>query len=242
MSDVRNVAEALETTQAIALALEGVSPKSPELNYSKMSGKFANKFDNMFKKQQKEAEKVAKKEVRKERFEASENVVLKALTCVAIVTSILFVSYFVFSLMYTKNVTKKIKAVENVEAKYTEQIKAKTSDVAYIDKNKDEYKKINEKVKEVTDDLEESKVSKYTTYNVATFLQNIIKIIPQNVKLDSITSDDNKNIVIKAESSSYSNLGYFVSALKISGTLTNIKIKNVNNNVPTIIEIGGELP
>ena len=60
--------------------------------------------------------------------------------------------------------------------------------------------------------------------------------------MQTITSDDNKNIVIKAKSDNYAELGYFISALKLSGTLNNIKILNVQNSTSSVIEIGGELP
>lgn len=73
-------------------------------------------------------------------------------------------------------------------------------------------------------------------------MQNIIRIIPKNVQLKTITSDDNKNIKITAQSDSYADLGYFVAELKLSSTLKNVKINKINNGETTVIEIGGELP
>ena len=45
-----------------------------------------------------------------------------------------------------------------------------------------------------------------------------------------------------ASSSSYADLGYFVSELKINGTLNDIKVNKVTNGTTTVVEIGGVLP
>lgn len=116
------------------------------------------------------------------------------------------------------------------------------SDNDYITANTKKYTEINDYVQNIADQIESNKIGKFTTYNVATFLNNIIKIIPKNVQLVNIKSDDNKNVVITAKSDSYADLGYFVAELKINGTLNNIKINNIQNGETTVVEIGGELP
>ena len=104
------------------------------------------------------------------------------------------------------------------------------------------YKEINDNVSDIVQQIENNQIGKFTTYNVASFMQNIIRIIPKNVQLKTITSDDNKNIKITAQSDSYADLGYFVAELKLSSTLKNVKINKINNGETTVIEIGGELP
>lgn len=239
-NDEKNIMEIVETVPAMALALEGVYPQQVALNYIKGNGNLLKKFDQLVGKSKGKGE--AKASHKKKNFVINENIYLSVAGCVAIVSCLCLIAYFTFSFLYMRNVNATLNHIQEAQIEVNEQITKINADISYINKNKNEYKKINDKVKEIVEEIEENKVSKYSTYNVASFLQNIIKVIPKNVRLVSISSDDNKNIVIKAESSSYANLGYFVSALKISGTLNNIQIKDVQNSTTTIIEIGGELP
>jgi len=163
-------------------------------------------------------------------------------TCIGIVAALSIVAYFSFSILYFGSIDTTLEELDNAIASITEEKNMVSSDISHITASTNEYKKVNEKVEEIVKDIEKNNISKYTTYNVASFLQSIIKIIPKNVQLKAITSDDNKNIVIKAQSNSYADLGYFISSLKLSGTLNNIKIKNVQNDTSSIVEIGGELP
>ena len=90
--------------------------------------------------------------------------------------------------------------------------------------------------------IKEGKIGKYTTYNVANFMQKIAKYIPTNVQLESIASNDNKTVTIVAKSTSYAELGYFVSQLKLKGILENVSTGDVQHGKYIIVTIGGELP
>ena len=75
------------------------------------------------------------------------------------------------------------------------------------------------------------------------YLQKLIKVIPKNVTLDTLKSDDNKNVVITMYSNKYADLGYFVAQLKLEGILNSVKVNKIENSANKItIEIGGELP
>ena len=245
-SNVRNLAEALEATSAMALALEAVSPKEPSLEYIKGGSKLKNKFDKLIskevKKENKQDNKKEKREKKERNSEAIGGKLIPYITCLGIIAALAIVAYFTFSILYFKSVNKTLNTLEVAINEVNEEKAKVSSDISYITTNTNEYKKINDKVQEVVQDIEKENVSKYTTYNVAAFLQNIIKIIPKNVQLQTITSDDNKNVVITAKSDSYADLGYFISVLKLSGTLNDIKILNVQNSTSSVVEIGGELP
>lgn len=74
-------------------------------------------------------------------------------------------------------------------------------------------------------------------------MQKLIKVIPKNVTLDTLKSDDNKNVVITMYSNKYADLGYFVAQLKLEGILNSVKVNKIENSADKItIEIGGELP
>lgn len=241
-SNVRNLAEALETTQAMALALEVVSPRENILDYVKTGSKIKQKFDKLISKENK-AQKVREKNKQQgSNLELHEEKLPVYIGCFAVILSLAIIGYITFSALYTYNVNKTLDEIAKEKKHIVEEKTKLSSDITYINNNTSEYSKINMKVQEVVEDIEKNNVSKYTTYNVAAFLQNILKVIPTNVKLQSISSDDNKNITIKATSNNYPALGYFISELKINGPLKNIQIKNIQNGTSTVVEIGGELP
>lgn len=119
---------------------------------------------------------------------------------------------------------------------------AKADEKVIVDST-NEYKTINDEVQSLKEKIESNQIGKFSTYNVASFMQKIIKIIPSNVKLKSISSDDNKKVVITSESSKYQDLGYFVASLRLQpDILTNVVVKNIENKEVITIEIGGDLP
>ena len=101
---------------------------------------------------------------------------------------------------------------------------------------------INDEVDDIKNKIESNQIGKFSTYNVASLLQNIIKIIPTNVRLVNISSNDNKYVTIKASSTEYEDLGYFFAQIKLENVLNNAKIVKVENGETTTVEIGGDLP
>lgn len=246
-SNVRNLAEALETTQAMAIALEAISPREPKLNYIKLSGKFKKQFNKFVSKETKEnngqkTEKIKEEKVKKSLPTFQEAAFMPYITCFGIVCALAIIAYVTFSVLYSSSVRKTLNSIEIAKNHIVEEKNKVTSDISHINTNYAKYKGINERVEETVKEIENSKVKKYSTYNVASFLQNMIKVTPKNIQILSIKSDDNKNIVMKARADSYPALGYFISELKLNGPLNNVKIISVENSTSTIVEIGGELP
>ena len=241
-SNVRNVAEMLETTQAMALAYESLDPINRTLDYIKTNNNIKGKFSDFFK--SKAANTNIKEPIKMPKIKLNINLekIFTGVMCATIVLGVTLVSYILFSTIYVANVNKMIKqADQNVKTIGTKTSEV-NSDMKYITTNIEEYKNINTQVQDVLEQVESNKIGKFSTYNFATFLQSIIKIIPKNVQLNTISSDDNKKIKIVAQSSSYSDLGYFVAQLKLQGTLNDVKINNIKNGDTTVIEIGGDLP
>ena len=162
--------------------------------------------------------------------------------CVGIVAVVVLVAYTSFTLIYTKSVNDNLKKIESAKTTIQKNTASVKADTSYISASTTKYQEINSKVSDVVEKIENNKIGKFSTYNVASFLQSIVKVIPRNVRLTSLTSDDNKNIVLTATSSSYADLGYFVAALKINSTLKDVKINKIENGDVTTVEIGGELP
>lgn len=251
-SNVRNTADMLETIEAMALAYDVLIPKAKESEYVKKNN-IKKGFFSVFEKKPKE-NKIVKKEQKSDLEKKSKDTmdvsisffdstrISSLLICACIVLAILFVSYVVFGSIYSSRVEKMKNDINNTIANIDSDITDANNDYGYISTNMTKYKNINDEVQEVIEQIESNKIGKFSTYNVATFLQNIIKIIPKNVQLVNISSDDNKNVKIVAKSNSYADLGYFVAELKINNTLNSLKVNSVKNSETTVVEIGGELP
>lgn len=244
--NLKNVAEKLETLPAISIAKEYLVPSVPNSNYYKKStGLFYEFLKKFFKNKENENAKSINSpkpvfESLSKGFDLSKLIPIVVSACIVI--GLALVSYLVFSNIYYSQIAKMKEDISNK----TTQVAALTSevskDISYIDNNTNQYKSINDDVQRTVDQITNNQIGKFSTYNVATFMQKIINIIPQNVQLKTITSDDNKNVKITAQSDSYAALGCFVAQIKLQGVLNNVKINNVTNGSTIGVEIGGDLP
>ena len=247
-SNVRNTADMLEAIAPMALAYDVLVPMPKESEYIKNKVVKKSFFSSLFKPKNKDD-----LPAKQDNNSSSDSKILNIANiniekistisiCACIALAVIFISYMIFGNIYISKVNSMKKDIDKTIANIDEDIKDINSDFKYVDTNAKKYKDINDNVKEIVDQIENNQIGKFSTYNVATFLQNIIKIIPKNVQLVNISSDDSKNVKITAKSSSYADLGYFVSELKLNNTLNSLKINSIKNGTTTVIEIGGELP
>ena len=245
-SDVRYMSEIVEATEAIALAYEFLNPAFPELQYVATKVKFNNKINKMFSGSVKVKSKSAK-ENKPEKEHKVNNIkvtdkTLDIVTYISIVSIVVLISYIFFSVIYTSSVNKMIKNMEDKKKNIVATTQTVNEDITYISNNMNQYKEVNDEIEAIKNKIESNQIGKFSTYNVAALLQNIIKIIPTNVQLVNISSDDNKKVTITASSSEYEDLGYFFAQIKLESVLNNAKILKVNNGATTTVEIGGDLP
>ena len=238
-TDVRYMSEIIEVTEAITLAYEYLNPKYPELQYVARTVKFNKKISNIFNSTKKVKEPKEKK-VRETITVTDKS--LETLTYITIVAVVILFVYIAFSGIYTFSVNSMLKNMEAKKKNITEKTDEVNSDITYINKNANEYKEVNDEVDDIKNKIESNQIGKFSTYNVASLLQNIIKIIPTNVRLVNISSNDNKYVTIKASSTEYEDLGYFFTQIKLENVLNNAKIVKVENGETTTVEIGGDLP
>ena len=241
-SDVRYMSEIVEATEAIALAYEYLNPMYTELQYLAKKVKLNSKINKMFSTSPK-----VNKEKKEKKENSADNVLvtdksLDIITYITIVAAVVMIFYVALSAVYQYSVNKTIKSMEEKKQNILAETENVNSDISYINKNMKEYKDINDEVEDIKSKIESHQIGKFSTYNVASFLQNIIKIIPTNVRLINISSNDNKYVTITASSDEYADLGYFFAQLKLENVLNNAKILKVNNGETTTVEIGGDLP
>lgn len=234
MGGIKNIAELVETNAAISLAHENLFNENKDINFVGESVKKA--LFNV------EATVSKIDKLKQFAFEGDSKKIAEGLIAANIVAGALLALYITFGVIYSSQVKKIQTNVNSKVSQILEQSNIINEDISYIKAQKDMYASTNELVKNTTDKIEGNVITKYTTYNVANFMQKIIKYIPKNVELVSIASNDNKTVTISAKSDSYAGLGYFVSQLKLEGILTNIVTKNVDHGASIVVEIEGVLP
>lgn len=233
-----NMAEVLEATEAFALAYEGLTVLRPQIDLLREKGKFGN-----FRPINKAKQSTGAKELnfkKKPKITSNTNNLMfgdialarmKTISIFAFVCAFtIFVLYSGFTVIYGNELDKRIEEV----SKRTEELVNNTTlvqnDTDYINSNKEEYESFTSNINEAYRKVVNGEIGKYSTYNVALFLSKISKFIPNDVTITSISSDDNKNITIKAQSNSYASIGYLVSQLRIQGVLNDVSIKGVSHN------------
>lgn len=230
---IRNIAELIESNSAIALANAFLTTNIEEYN-------FMLQID---KKQQKSLKMKDKLKLPKTvSFNGDIGDVIHKLVFANLVVATLLVGYTLFGTIYHAQTTKVENDIRASIKGIEEQLVKVQSNTKYVNENTNKYKEINEMVDDVLNKIQKNEIGNLRTYNVASFMQKIMKFIPKNVQLISIESNDNKHITIKSKSSSYAALGYFVSQLKLEGIIDNVKVDSVTHGTEINVSIGGDLP
>lgn len=233
---IRNMAELIEANSAIALASALLTSSMEDVNFMPMINKKQAKADGKGK------AKLGFKLPTKINFNMDTADIIQKLVFADLVAVTVLVGYMLFGSIYyaqTTNVEKNIRSsISTIEEKSA----LVKEDVDYINENKNKYKEINDLVTDVLEKIQSNEIGDLRTYNVANFMQKVMKFIPSNVQLISIESNDNKHLTISAKSDSYAPLGYFVSQLKLEGIINNVKIDSVSHGSEIQVSIGGDLP
>lgn len=136
-----------------------------------------------------------------------------------------------------KTITDKIDATKKNEASVNSWIKLAENDRAAINKEAQSYVTMRTNLEELLNKV----VNRKVTYAIPNYMSKLMFTIPENVKVTSITVLDGK-VSMEAESGQYSQLGYFVSRLKLDGILNNVdmSVESMSGNIK--IKISGEMP
>jgi len=229
------MAEVIETNSAIALANALLTGTTENVNFMLQVNKKQSKSSNG-------KSKFAIKIPYKIAFNGDTADVIQKLIFANLVAGTVLIGYVIFGTIYSSQTEKIKNNIQKSIATVEEQSANVKLDVAYINSNKDKYEEVNEMVSDIVNKIQSNEIGTLRTYNVANFMQKIMKFVPKNVQLVSIESNDNKHVTIKAKSASYAALGYFVSQLKLEGIINNVKIDSVTHGTEISVSIGGDLP
>lgn len=243
-SSIKNMAEVVETIESIALAYGYLSQENKKVDHMTKKGISGKSLKGIFSKlphgKNKNTNETTRKgaPVLKIDFSKYSRYTIAA----SIVFVIAIIGYCIFGSIYSSTIDGIISTIDQKDKVILSKINEVNNDISYISTNVSEYSSVNTEVEKLIQQIEGNEVGRISTYNVASFLGSIIKIIPKNIVLKNIKSDDNKHVTITAQSDSYADLGYFVAQLKLQMVLRNIKVNNIQNGTSVTVQIGGELP
>lgn len=134
-------------------------------------------------------------------------------------------------------ITNKINETNKNEAQVNGWIKQAEEDRTSISKEAQSYVSMRTNLEELLNKVTNRKV----TFAIPNYMSKLMFTIPENVKVTSISVLDGK-VTMEAESGQYSQLGYFVSRLKLDRVLTNVdmSVESMSGNIK--IRISGEMP
>lgn len=264
-ANLANLGEILEVNSAISLAYEYLHPIYKDLNFAK--GKtVSEKISAMFTPKKKEEKKLIstvnmteeERELAKTRENLQKDIkkskktftieaanidkVTSTISKINIIASCALVTYLAIGVFFDMQIVSSQSDFLEKSKEINEITRKINDDIKYVESQTKQYEEVNNYVSTTIEQINNKEIGKLSTYNVAHFMQSIMSIIPANVNLETLSSDDNKHVTMNVKSTTYNELGYFISKLKLEGTLNNIKINKITHGAEIQVEIGGDLP
>lgn len=215
-----NIKDYIEVNSAIAIAMQGLGYGIKNMNFKKTS--FADqlpewlKLDMSLTKKEKKSHNIDFS--LKGKLDNTEKWLLRMTSGVLILT----ILYSLFSIYINKQINYKISDAEDV-AQYTDnQIQLVDNDINATKQKASKYKDMENNLRDINDKVEDNLNMKGSIPNL---LIRIMAVIPQQVQITEIentSANNNKHIVINAQSKYYDELGYFKAKLKEDGILKNV--------------------
>lgn len=140
--------------------------------------------------------------------------------------------------VYTQGVIdSKLAEVNTNKAKINGWITQAASDELSIKEQSQKYVTYRQRIEELLNKVTTRSVS----FDIPNFMSRLMFVIPENVKVTSISVESGR-VTMYAESGQYSQLGYFVSRLKLDNVLSNVdmQVQSMSGNIK--IKISGEMP
>ena len=152
------------------------------------------------------------------KFDATERWLLRGAAGVLILTLV----YSSFSIYLNNRITNKISEAQEVSNYTDTQIASVQSDINIVKEKSNKYQEMKDNLTNINDRIKEDISFKFSIPNL---LISVMDIIPEDVQITDIentTTNNNRHIVIRAQSKYYDELGYFKAKLKEEGILKEV--------------------
>lgn len=237
-----NIKDYIEVNSAIAVAMQGLGYGIKNMNFKKPS--FADQLPDWLKLDVSLGKKEGKSKSNfsfsmKGKLDATERWLLRAAAGVLMLTLL----YSGFAVYLDNRINDKIQETEEVSVYTDAQIALADNDINNVKQKANKYKEMENNLRDINNKMEDDLSLKGSIPNL---LMQIASTIPQEVQITEIenTADnDERHIVIYAQSRYYDELGYFKAKLKEDGILNNVvstQGEKQDDFVKIVIE--GDLP
>lgn len=219
-----NMKDYIEVNSAIAIAMQGLGYGIKSMNFKKKS--FMDDLPDWLKLDVSLEKKTTKSEKQSNKFDfslsgkfdATERWLLRGAAGVLILTLV----YSSFSIYLNNRITNKISEAQEVSNYTDTQIAAVQSDINIVKEKSNKYQEMKDNLTNINDRIKEDISFKFSIPNL---LISVMDIIPEDVQITDIentTTNNNRHIVIRAQSKYYDELGYFKAKLKEEGILKEV--------------------
>lgn len=237
-----NIKDYIEVNSAIAVAMQGLGYGIKNMNFKKPS--FSDQLPDWLKLDISLGKKEGKSKSNfsfsmKGKLDATERWLMRAAAGVLMLTLL----YSGFSVYLDNRINDKIQETEEVSLYTDAQIALADNDINNVKQKANKYKEMENNLRDINNKMEDDLSLKGSIPNL---LMQIASTIPQEVQITEIenTADnDERHIVIYAQSRYYDELGYFKAKLKEDGILNNVvstQGEKQDDFVKIVIE--GDLP
>lgn len=219
-----NIKDYIEVNSAIALAMQGLGEGIQSLNFKETSigqniKQLLNANVSFGKKQNKTDENgKPKKEINinlRGTLDRTETMLLRVVVAIILINLL----FTIFSKLLSKQMDKKQTEIEGLIAEEQTQIAKIKGNTDSLNAKNTKYQALTEELKAINEKI--SKIAEMKN-SIPNLLNQIMYIIPEEVRLTSIENTSGKNIKIVAESANYDQLGYFIAKIKLEGYLKDV--------------------
>ena len=153
---------------------------------------------------------------------------------------LLLIIYIIFSSLLAKQMLAKEDEINSSISQQQTQIQLVNSDDQSLNSKTEKYNTLISELKRANEKLSDAAARRNSIPNL---LNQIMSTIPNKVQLTSIQNTTDKNMTIKAQSSDYDQLGYFIAKLKTQKILKNVvSSSGIKSGGIVDVTIEGELP
>lgn len=215
-----NIKDYIEVNSAIAIALQGLGYGIKNMNFKAKSfmeslpdwAKIEVGGNNSYKNKNTSKEKKSipvsfSLDSLKTKMDHTERLLMRTAGGILILTLL----YSGFSLYLDKQISEKIKEVDEVKTDTKVQISLVEKDTTAVKQKTNRYIELSNNLKNINERIEDIEKSKNIIPNL---LMEIMNTIPKGVQITEIENTTGRHVVIKAQSKQYEQLGYFKAKLK----------------------------
>lgn len=237
-----NIKDYIEVNSAIAIAMQGLNYGIKNMNFKKpsLSDQLPDwiKVDVSLGKKEKTGNKKINLSL-SGRLDAIEKWLLRGAAGVLILTLL----YSGFSFYLDNRITEKIAEAEEVSAYTEQQIQLADNDINAVKNKTNQYIEMRNNLTDINERLEEDLSLRGSIPNL---LMEIMTSVPRDVQITQIentVANNERHIVIRAQSRYYDELGYFKAKLSEDGILNNVVSSQGEKQGDFVkIVIEGDLP